>query len=336
MNKRRVILSGITPSGDGTLHIGNYFGAVKQHIDSQNEPNSDKFFFIADYHALNLIKDPREIERNIKNLALNYIALGIDPDKTIFYRQSDIPEVAELQTILNNVTPLGLIKRAHAYKDKLAKGADEESINMGLFCYPILMAADILLYNATTVPVGKDQKQHCEMARDIAELFNKTYGDVLTVPEPYIIDSVAVIVGTDGKRKMAKSLGNVIGIFDDEAVIRKQIFGCFTDPNRIKPTDPGIVEGNPIFIYHHLLNEDKDEVRDLENRYREGKVGDVEVKEKLIQAHLRYFKEERDRYTELKANPILIDEILQKGKAEASLIAKDTIKRVRKAIGIDF
>jgi tryptophanyl-tRNA synthetase len=135
---------------------------------------------------------------------------------------------------------------------------------------------------------------------------------------------------------MAKSLGNVIGIFDDEAVIRKQIFGCFTDPNRIKPTDPGIVEGNPIFIYHHLLNEDKDEVRDLENRYREGKVGDVEVKEKLIQAHLRYFKEERDRYTELKANPILIDEILQKGKAEASLIAKDTIKRVRKAIGIDF
>lgn len=330
------ILSGITPSGDGTLHIGNYFGAVKQHIDSQNDTDTDRYFFIADYHALNLIKDSKEIERNIKNLALNYIALGIDPEKTVFYRQSDIPEVAELQTILNNVTPLGLIKRAHAYKDKLAKGADEESINMGLFCYPILMAADILLYNATTVPVGKDQKQHCEMARDIAELFNKTYGEVLTVPEPYIIDKVAVIVGTDGERKMSKTLDNVIGIFDDEATIRKQIFSTYTDPNRIKPTDPGVVEGNPVFIYHDLLNQNEAEVDDLKNRYRAGKVGDVEVKEKLFRAHLNYFKDVRERYAELKENPQEIDEILEKGKIEATKVARETLTKVRKAIGIDF
>ncbi|MCA9381939.1 tryptophan--tRNA ligase [Candidatus Dojkabacteria bacterium] len=327
-------LSGIAPSGDGALHIGNYFGAVKQHIEAQ-EKNEETFFFIADYHAINVVNDKEQLENNIKQLVLNYIALGIDPSKTIFYRQSDIPAVCELQTILNNVTPLGLIKRAHAYKDKLQKNTNEDSINMGLFSYPILMAADILLYHATSVPVGKDQKQHLEMTRDIASFFNSTYGDYFNLPEPDIRENVAVVVGTDGERKMSKSLGNIISIFDSEDVIRKQIFSTFTDPDRLKPTDPGKVEGNTIFLYHDLLNDDKDEVKDLKIRYKEGKVGDVEVKEKLLIAHLNYFADARKRYNELKDNEAELVRILEEGKTKAQKIANQTMKEVRELVGLN-
>ena len=210
------------------------------------------------------------IRRTLKHLIFNELALLGDLKNITFYRQSDIGLHPELQTILNNVTPLGLLKRAHAYKDKLAKDTAEEDINLGLFNYPILMAADILMYSADLVPVGRDQKQHIEITRDIADRFNKTYGTkIFKLPEAYIPKEVAVVLGTDGKRKMSKTLGNIISIFDDEAVIKKQVMRTYTDPTRIHADDPGHIEGNMVFTYLEFFG-DKGQVTALERRIRKG------------------------------------------------------------------
>ena len=327
------ILTGITPSGSGQVHIGNYFGAVKQMLELSQK--ADKvYFFIADLHALTTIHNKEELQRNVENQVLSYLSFGLDLNKVVFYRQSDIPEHTQLQSILNNVTPLGLIKRCHAYKDKLQKNEDEENINMGLFSYPVLMAADILMYNVDYVPVGEDQRQHIEVTRDIAEYFNSTYGATFKLPDIYLVKETARLVGTDGVRKMSKSLGNVISVFEDEAVIKKQIMSCYTDPTRLKPTDPGHVEGNPVFIYHDLVNENRTEVEDLKARYRTGTVGDVEVKEKLFAALMKKFKTERTKYQELKANPEKIKEILAEGAKKARAVAAAKMKEVREKIGI--
>lgn len=331
MTKKR-ILSGITPSGDGMLHIGNYLGAVRQFLEFQKK--YDCFYFIADLHGLTTVQDKKRMQKNVENLVLNYLGLGIDPKKVTFYRQSDIPEHTELQSILNNITSLSLIKRCHAYRDKLQKGEGEESVNMGLFCYPILMAADILLYKPDLIPVGKDQKQHVEITRDIAQRFNKIYGKVFKLPQAYIPEEVAVIIGTDGKRKMSKSLGNYVGIFEKEEEIKKQVMNCFTDPRRIHADDPGHVEGNPVFVYHRLLNDDKKEVTDLEERYKKGQVGDIEVKEKLFAALMRKFGPARKRYQELKKSPATVKKILKEGTLKARKIAAATMVEVREAIGI--
>lgn len=333
MKKSYTILTGITPSGSGEVHIGNYFGTVEPFLDMAKKAEK-VYFFMADLHALTTVQNKKEMQRNVENLILSYLAFGIDTNKVVFYRQSDIGLHPELQTILNNVTPLGLIKRCHAYKDKLQKGINEEEVNMGLFCYPILMAADILLYKPDYIPVGKDQKQHVEITRDIVERFNKIYGQVFKIPEAYIRQEVAAIVGTDGKRKMSKSLGNYIGVFEDEEKIKKEIMDCFTDPTRIHPTSPGHIEGNPVFVYHRLINDNKEEVKDLEERYKKGKVGDIEVKEKLFKALLNKFKTQRARYQELKKNPEEIKRILKEGAEKARKVASETLKQVREAIGI--
>src|SRR3990172_6751432 len=222
------LLSGITPSGDGSLHIGNYLGAVRQFIDLAK--NHEIYLMVADLHGLTTIQHKKQLAHNIQTLFLNELAFlrvflkEKEFSKIIFSRQSDVPMHTELQSILNNVTPLGLLKRAHAYKDKLAKDVMEDEVNLGLFNYPILMAADILLYKPDLVPVGKDQKQHVEITRDIAGRFNKIYkNNVFKLPEPYIPEEVAAVLGTDGKRKMSKSLGNVISIFEPVDVIRKQV-----------------------------------------------------------------------------------------------------------------
>ncbi|MBI2611352.1 tryptophan--tRNA ligase, partial [Candidatus Gottesmanbacteria bacterium] len=281
------ILAGITPSGDGTLHIGNYLGAVRQFIELAK--SVDCFLMVADLHALTTIQNKETLQKNTETLILNELALlgdltpstGSGQANITFFRQSDVLEHAELTWILNTVTPLGLLRRAHAYKDKLAKETKEDDINLGLFNYPILMASDILLYKPDLVPVGKDQKQHIEITRDIAERFNKTYRtDIFPLPDPYIPEEVAVIMGTDGKRKMSKSLGNIISIFEDEAVIKKQVMDTYTDPTRIHPTDPGHIEGNMVFSYLDFFGE-KGQVAEYKKRYKEGKVGDVEVKEYL-------------------------------------------------------
>ncbi len=333
MKKKYSILTGITPSGSGEVHIGNYFGTVKPFLEMAQKAEK-VYFFIADLHALTTVQNKKDLQRNVENIILSYLSFGFDPEKVLFYRQSDIVLHPNLQTLLNNVTPIGLIKRCHAYKDKLEKGYDPSKINMGLFSYPVLMAADILLYEPDYVPVGDDQKQHVEVTRDIAEYFNSTYGETFKLPEAYIQKQVARLVGTDGKRKMSKSLGNVISVFEDEKKIKKQIMETFTDPKRIHPTDPGRVIDNPIFIYHDLLNEDKKQVKDLKERYRKGEVGDVEVKEKLFQAHLKKFSEFRKRYRNLKQNPEKIKEILKQGTALVKKEAQEKMEEVRDKIGL--
>lgn len=339
-------LSGITPSGDGSLHIGNYLGAVRQYIELAKA--NETYLMVADLHGLTTIQDKKQLQHNIETLVLNELALlrGFMTEKEfnniVFFRQSDVPMHTECQSILNNITPLGLLKRAHAYKDKLQKDVMEDDINVGLFSYPMLMAADILLYQADLVPVGKDQKQHIEITRDIAGRFNKIYGsaklttsrkNVFKLPEAYIPEEVAVVLGTDGKRKMSKSLGNVIAMFESEEVIRKQVMGTYTDPTRKHATDLGHVEGNMVFTYLGFFGEFK-KVEKLKEQYRAGKVSDVEVKEYLFESLMTFFGPARKTYEELKNNPGLVKDILSRGQAKALSVATQTMKDVRDAVGI--
>jgi len=332
------IVSGITPSGDGSLHIGNYLGAVKQFIEMAR--SNECFLFIADYHALTTIQNREQFAHNVETLILNELALlkgflsESEFDRLIYYRQSDIGFHPELQTILNNVTPLGLLKRAHAYKDKLARDVMEDEINLGLFNYPILMASDILLYKPDLVPVGKDQKQHVEITRDVSERFNKIYHvKVFKLPDAYIPEEVAVVLGTDGQRKMSKSLGNVISIFDEPEVIKKQVMGTYTDPTRKRATDPGHIEGNMVFSFLDFFGK-KEQVEELKNRYIKGGVGDVEVKEYLFISLMDTFEKARNVYKELKAHPEEVKKILADGATKARTIASQTMSEVRKAIGM--
>ncbi len=331
----KIIVTGVTPSGS-SLHIGNYFGALKQLVEL-GQKGEQVYCFVADLHALTTVQDKATLETNIKNVVINYLACGVDSPNFVFFRQSQVPQHCELQTILNNFVSLGQMKRMHAYKDKLQKGQEVININMGLFNYPILMAADILLYNPDGVPVGEDQKQHLEIARDIAENFNRTTKtEVFKLPEPMIPTDNGRIVGTDGERKMSKSLGNTIGIFEDYEVIAKQIKGSFTDPQRKSATDPGRVEGNPIFVYHELWNEDKQEVEDLKQKYQLGQVGDVEVKEKLLKAHQKYFAQMREKKAYYQANPREVEMILERGAALARLQANINLAKVKKAVGLEL
>lgn len=333
------ILSGITPSGDGTLHIGNYLGAVKQFIEMAR--TNECFLFVADLHALTTIQNKGQLQKNVEALILNELALlkgFLTPeefDRLVFYRQSDIAGIhPELQTILNNVTPFGLLKRAHAYKDKLAKETAEDDINLGLFNYPILMAADILLYKPDLVPVGKDQKQHVEIARDVAQRFNRVYNKkIFKLPDPYIPEDVATILGTDGKRKMSKSLGNIISIFESEEIIKKQVMSTYTDPTRLHTTDPGHIEGNMVFTYLDFFGE-KDKVDQMKQAYIKGHVADIEVKEYLYESLITFFAPARKRYEELKNNPELVKEILARGAEKAKRVAGQTMKEVKVTIGL--
>lgn len=346
------ILSGITPSGS-ELHIGNYFGMVKPSLDLQNNDDYETYYFIADLHALTTVQDRDILSNNIRQVVIDYLALGLDPDKSTFFCQSDVPEHSQLAVVLANYVGYGQMQRMHAFKDKLQKGTQTDSINMGLFNYPILMAADILVYKPYGVPVGEDQRQHVELTRDIADRFNKTHcntlsecsgvplehlnadgGPVFPLPEPLISKETGRIVGTDGERKMSKSLGNIIGIFDVPETIKKQIRGCYTDPNRKKATDPGTVEGNPIFLYHDLINDNQQEVVALKARYRQGAVGDVEVKDRLFEAHQRAFAQVAQKRRELIAQPELVDQILRQGAEKARAVAAQTVSEVYKKIGV--
>jgi len=337
LNKR--FLSGITPSGDGSLHIGNYLGAVKQFIELAKQ--NETYLMVADYHALTTVQDKKQLQHNVETAIINELALlqGFlteeEFSKIIFFRQSDINgDHTELQSILNNVTPLGLLKRAHAYKDKLQKDVMEDDINVGLFSYPMLMAADILLYKADLVPVGKDQKQHIEITRDIAERFNKIFKKhVLKLPEPYIPEEVATVMGTDGKRKMSKSLGNIISIFEDEKIIEKQVMGCYTDPTRAHATDPGHIEGNMVFTYLDFFGE-KEKVNQYKELYRAGKISDIEVKKYLYESLMKTFKKSRERYEDLKNHPEKVKAILDRGRQHALEIAAHTMEEVREVIGL--
>ena len=317
------ILTGIQPSG--TPHIGNYFGAMRQVCSIQDK--GETFIFLADYHSLTTSPDPEQLRQNVLELALNYLSCGVDPEKSILFRQSDVPEVCELTWILNNVTPVGLLERAHSYKDKIAKGF---SPNNGLFSYPVLMASDILIYGSNLVPVGKDQKQHLEITRDIAIKFNNQYGEIFTIPEELIPEEVAIVPGIDGQ-KMSKSYNNTIPIFGKEKAIRKTIMNIVTDCKQLEdPKDPDSCNVVALF----KLFASGEELEEMKARYRAGGYGYGHAKQALFEKMWSYFEPMRQRRTELEANMDYVWEILRKGGERAREEAQRTMDKVRKAVGL--
>jgi len=318
------ILSGIQPSG--TLHIGNYFGMMRPSIELQ--ARGECYYFIADYHSMTSLTDAAQRRRNTLDVALDFLACGLDPKKSVFYRQSDLPEVCELTWLIGTLTPMGLLERAHSYKDKTAKGI---SPNFGLFAYPVLMAADILLYDANLVPVGRDQKQHVEMTRDIAVKFNQTYGETFVIPEPEIRAEVATVPGLDGQ-KMSKSYGNTVEIFGDEKAIRKKIMGIKMDSRT--PAEPKPDADQNLAIQLLKLVAPTDVAADFENRLRAGGLGYGDLKKALFEHYWNYFAPARARRAELAANLDYVNQVLTDGAQRARLVGHDVLQRARKACGI--
>lgn len=323
-NKKHRILSGIQPSG--VLHVGNYFGAIKQFLDLQRS-GQDCYIFIANYHALTTLKNPEVLAEYTIDVARHYLAFGLDPDKVTLFLQSKVPEVCELSWYLSNVTPVGLLERCHAYKDKIAKGFAAES---GLFTYPVLMAADIIMYSPDYVPVGMDQKQHVEVSRDIAIKFNNLYGDVLKIPDVMINKATATVPGTDGQ-KMSKSYSNIINPLIDEKILKKQVMGIVTDSTPLEaPKDPD--KCNVFALYKLFANET--DVETLRSRYTAGNFGFGEAKKILLSTILDYYKNERALYAELLNDKEQVITILNKGAVKAREEAMKLMDKVRKAIGI--
>ena len=324
MSKR--ILTGIQPSG--ILHIGNYFGAMRSAIELQNQNPGNTFLFIADLHSLTVNPDPADLRMRIQRLALDFLACGLDPEKTAFFRQSDIQGVCELSWILNTITNLGMLERAHSYKDKVAKGFVP---NNGLFSYPVLMAADILIYKSDLVPVGKDQKQHLEITRDLAIRFNQMYKkDVFTIPEPIISESVAVVPGTDGQ-KMSKSYNNTIELFGEEKAIRKKIMSIPTDSTPMEaPKDPDKCN---IFALYKLFST-QEQIDALAAKYRAGNFGYGHAKQALFEAYMEFFAPMRKRREELLKDPGYIEDVLKKGAERANAVAAVTMDKVRRTVGL--
>lgn len=317
------ILTGLQPSGD--LHIGNYFGSLKQMIQAQE--TSDMFIFIANYHAMTTSKNAQNLKENTLKAAAAYLALGIDEQKCTFYLQSDIKEVLELYWILSQFTPMGLLERAHSYKDKIAKGLNASH---GLFSYPVLMAADILLFDAKVIPVGKDQIQHVEIARDIALKVNNEWGEIFTLPEARIDENVAVVIGTDGA-KMSKSYKNTIDIFADTKTVKKQISAIITDSTPLQ--DPKKWQDCNVFKLCSLfLNENEQNA--LKQRYENGGEGYGHFKMYLNELVFDYFKEAKSRYDKFLQNPGQIKEILDFGAKKAKEVAKIKMQKVYEKIGL--
>ena len=317
------ILTGLQPSG--TLHIGNYFGAMRQLLELQKK--GETYLFIADYHALTTSPDPKTLRQNVVNLALDFISCGVDLDKTIFFRQSDVPLVTELMWILNNITTVGFLERAHSYKDKIAKGFVP---NTGLFTYPVLMAADILLYGSDLVPVGKDQKQHLEITRDLAIRFNNEYGEVFVLPEPEIDENVATVPGLDGQ-KMSKSYGNTIPLFGAQKATRKIIMSIVTDSTPMEdPKDPDKCN---VFALYKLFAS-PEELEEMRANYRGGNYGYGHAKQALFEKLWAYFEPMRERRAELEKNPDYIWDVLREGGRKATQEAEKTMDRVRRAVGL--
>ncbi len=317
------ILSGIQPSGK--LHIGNYFGAMHQHIKLQAE--NEAFYFIADYHALTSAPAPEELAQYTLDVAMDYLAIGMDPEKTVFWRQSDLPEVTELTWILSCITPMGLLQRCVSYKDKVAQGL---SPNHGLFAYPVLQAADILIFNSDLVPVGADQKQHIEVTRDIAIRFNNTYGEIFTIPKEHILESVAVVPGIDGQ-KMSKSYDNTIEIFESEKSVKKKIMRIVTDSTSVE--EPKNPEKCNVFAMLKLVAE-ADELAEWEKKYRQGGTGYGDVKKRLAELLLDYFKPYRQKRDDLAKNIDYVKQVLADGAEKARAVAQQTLARVKQAVGL--
>ncbi|MBA2585307.1 MAG: tryptophan--tRNA ligase [Chthoniobacterales bacterium] len=317
------ILSGIQPSG--ALHIGNYFGMMKPAIALQAE--GEALYFIADYHALTSLRDPGALRENSRRVALDFLACGLDPDRAALFLQSDVPQVTELAWILGTVTPMGLLERCHSYKDKLARGA---AASAGLFTYPVLMAADILIYDSDIVPVGRDQKQHLEVTRDIAIKMNETFGDLFKLPEPRIHAETEVVPGTDAQ-KMSKSYRNTIEIFGAEKETRKRVMSIVTDSTPIDA--PKDAASSAIFqLYSLVASTEEKEVMAAE--FRRGGTGYGDFKKRLFESLWRYFAPMRERRAAILAQPNYIDGVLARGAERANAIADKVMARVRDAVGV--
>ncbi|HZQ46206.1 MAG TPA: tryptophan--tRNA ligase [Verrucomicrobiae bacterium] len=319
------ILSGIQPSG--ALHLGNYFGMMRPSIELQDR--GEAYYFIANYHSMTSLFDPGQRRKNTLDVALDFLACGLDPVKSVFFRQSDVPEVTELAWMLTTLTPMGLLERCTSYKDKIAHGI---SPNHGLFAYPVLMAADILIYDSNIVPVGRDQKQHVEVTRDIAMKFNDAYGQTFVIPEPQIRDEVAVVPGIDGQ-KMSKSYGNTIEIFGEEKATRKKIMGLVMDSR--SPAEPKPDADKNLAIQLLKLVAPPDAARDFENRLRAGGLGYGDLKKALFEHYWNYFATARAKRAELAANLDYVNGVLKDGAARARALAQTVLKRAKVAGGLD-
>lgn len=314
-----VLVSGIKPTGD--LHIGNYFGAMRQLVDLSKTGKYRPFIFVADYHALNTMQDAEEMRRRTRELVMAYVAVGLDPKEVVLFKQSHVPAHTELAWIFDTITTMPYLMRAHAFKDAEAKSKE---ISVGTFNYPMLMAADILLYDAAVVPVGQDQKQHIEYARDTADKFNRTFkSEVFKLPEPYIMPDVAIVPGTDGQ-KMSKSYGNVIPLFASRDELAKAVMSIVTDSSALVPTN--------VYAIHKLVRSETE----LTPLYIHGpNHGNYKaMKESLIEDLDNYFKDMRAKYEELKNNPSIVEEVLEAGKREARAITEAKMEQVRKAVGV--
>lgn len=319
------ILSGIQPSG--SLHLGNYFGMMKKMIEYQEQ--EELFCFIANYHAMTSVPDGKALAQGTLEAAANFLALGMDPEKSVFWVQSDVPEVQELAWALSNFTPMGLLERCHSYKDKVARGLQA---NHGLFAYPVLMTADILLFQSDKVPVGKDQKQHIEVARDIALKFNNEYGEIFTIPEPDIDDEVATVPGLDGQ-KMSKSYGNTIDLFQEEKALRKQVMRIVTDPTPVEePKDPD--NCNVFQIYRLFLDQPAEQA--LRLRYLAGGLGYGEVKQELFETVRDRFAPFAARRQEWLADSDGLRRTLAAGADKARQAAHKILRKVRKKTGLAY
>lgn len=329
---RRRILSGDRPTSDA-FHLGNYVGTLANRVRLQDE--YDTFLLLADLHLLTTrTSELEEIGHNIHELVLDYLSVGIDHEKTTIYLQSLVPEVLELAWIFMSLVSVPRAQRIPTLKE-VVRDLKLETASMALLSYPVLQAADILMVKGDLVPVGKDQLSHIELTREIARRFNDTFAPVFPVPDG-LVGSVPTLPGTDGQAKMGKSLGNAIFLADDPETVRRKVMSMFTDPKRIRADIPGRVQGNPVFIYHDAFNDDKAEVEDLKARYRKGKVGDVEVKQKLIAALERFLEPIRERRAHFAAQKGLVEEIIARGTARARNECRQTLSEARAAMGLTY
>ena len=319
------ILSGIQPSG--ALHLGNYFGMMRPAIELQDQ--GEAYYFIANYHSMTSLFDAEQRRKNTIDVALDFLACGLDPAKSVFFRQSDVPEVTELAWLLTTLTPMPMLENCHSYKDKIAHGITP---NHGLFAYPVLMAADILIYDSNIVPVGKDQKQHVEVTRDIAVKFNQTYGETFIIPKEQIRESTATVPGTDSQ-KMSKSYGNTIEIFGEERALRKKIMGLVMDSRT--PAEPKPDADKNIAVQLLNLVAPPAEAKTIEDKLRAGGFGYGDLKKALFEHYWNYFAEPRRKRAELAANLHYVEQVLQDGAHRAKSVAAKVLTRARKAAGIE-
>ena len=328
--KKQILVTGDRPTG--RLHLGHLVGSLQNRVRYQEE--FECFFLVADLHMLTTHYDKvKEVEENTIQMVLDWLSVGMDPEQSTFYIQSQVPAITELSTILSMFCAVPRSQRIPTLKEKIQDLGVGENYSVGLLGYPILMAADILIFKASRVPVGEDQLSHIEITRELARRFNHLYGDFFEEPEP-IISEMSRLVGTDGDRKMSKTLNNCIYVSDDQKTVEKRVMSMFTDPNRVRADIPGKVEGNPVFIYHDAFNVNTEEVDDLKERYKKGKVGDVEVKKKLAVAINTMLEPFREKRREFEKKPDIVRDILHDGTKRANEVASRNIQEIIKKMGL--